>query len=316
MRLGASTAEAIAQVLDTLFGGAVERGEVSVLADGATPFANLPRGAVAASVSYANGASGAHIFVLTPAGARALAGAMGVPAPSVEADGEATVLELSEPERSAVAEAATQMMAAAASAIGVVLGQEVQISPPDIRVIDDPESAVEAWGTAPHATSTTFSIGGEPCRLIQLVPSPFVVRVARAFDELSVGDTGAGPGRQPAIPGGNGDPRADSVGLGEALTDIKLRVWAELGRTRLPLGRALTLPLGAVLDLDRAAEAPVDLFVNGLRFGQGDLLVTDDGEWAIRLTELAAQPKRKERRRTPDELPRAMPDSRLGHPGR
>ncbi len=30
------------------------------------------------------------------------------------------------------------MMAAAAAAIGVVLGQEIAISPPDTRVIDDP----------------------------------------------------------------------------------------------------------------------------------------------------------------------------------
>ena len=30
------------------------------------------------------------------------------------------------------------MMAAAAAAIGVVLGQEIKISPPETRVIDDP----------------------------------------------------------------------------------------------------------------------------------------------------------------------------------
>ncbi len=49
-----------------------------------------------------------------------------------------------------------------------------------------------------------------------------------------------------------------------------------------------SLPLGAVLDLDRAADAPVDLFVNGLRFAQGHLLVTEDGEWALRLDEASA----------------------------
>jgi hypothetical protein len=40
------------------------------------------------------------------------------------------------------------------------------------------------------------------------------------------------------------------------------------------------------VDLDRTAESPVDLFVNGLCFGHGNLLVTDDGEWAIEVTTL------------------------------
>jgi flagellar motor switch protein FliN len=65
-----------------------------------------------------------------------------------------------------------------------------------------------------------------------------------------------------------------------------LRVWAELGRTQLPLGRALRLPLGAVLELDRTADAPIDLYVNGTQFARGRLLVTDDGEWAFALDEV------------------------------
>ena len=36
-----------------------------------------------------------------------------------------------------------------------------------------------------------------------------------------------------------------------------------------------------MVELDRPADAPVDLFVNGVRFAQGHLLVTDDGEWAL-----------------------------------
>jgi hypothetical protein len=76
------------------------------------------------------------------------------------------------------------------------------------------------------------------------------------------------------------------VALQEALGGINLRVWAELGRAHMPLGRALGLPVGAVVDLDRAADAPVDLYVNGTRFACGHLIVTDDGEWAVALDEL------------------------------
>ena len=128
MRLGASTAEAIAKVLEMFVPGAVERGEVTVLADGVSPFANVARGSIASSVSYVDGVTGANVFVLAPAGARGLAGAMG--APPEEGEDGVQDPSLSELEMSAIAEAANQMMAAAAAAIGVVLGQEIAISPP------------------------------------------------------------------------------------------------------------------------------------------------------------------------------------------
>jgi flagellar motor switch protein FliN/FliY len=274
MRLGASTAEAIAQVLEMFAPGAIERGDVSVMGEDQSPFMGIVAGSVAASVSYVDGVTGANIFVLTAAGVRKMAMAMGMPAPE-----EGGPDELSELELSAVGEASNQMMAAAASAIGVVLGQEIEISVPDIRVIDDPEAVAEMYGTSPHATSTTFLIGGESCRLIQLVPRAFVVRMARALDELdeTVDDTGSHGGSDAAARGGT----AQSMALVEALTGIKVRVWAELGRSELGLSRALGLPLGSVVELDRPADAPVDLFVNGVRFAQGHLIVTDDGEWAF-----------------------------------
>ncbi len=271
MRLGASTAEAIAQVLEMFAPGAVERGDVSVMAEGQSPFTGIVAGSVAASVSYVDGVTGANIFVLTAAGVRSMAQAMGMPAPE---EGESE--ELSELELSAVGEASNQMMGAAASAIGVVLGQEIEISVPDIQVIDNPDGLAEIYGSSPHATSTTFLIGGESCRLIQLIPRAFVVRLARALDELDseVGDDLAGDG-------GDGRAVAQSTALVEALTGIKVRVWAELGRSQLGLSRALGLPLGSVVELDRDAEEPIDLYVNGLRFAQGHLIVTDDGEWAF-----------------------------------
>ncbi len=286
IRLGASTAEAVAQALEMFAPGQIQRGDVSVLPDAATAFVNLPLGAVAASVSYVHGVTGANVFLMTQAGARTLATTMGVPPP------EEDDVPLSELELSAIAEAANQMMAAAASAIGVVLGQEIEISPPDTRVLDDTDSAIDMYGSAPHATSTTFLIGEEACRLIQLVPSAFVVRMVRAIDEQRMEDEGAvdtmtsSPSDEHAMAGDSAGPA--TVGLEQALSEIRLRVWAELGRTQMPLGAALGLQLGAVVDLDSGADAPVDLFVNGLRFAQGHLLITDDGEWAVCLEALGS----------------------------
>jgi flagellar motor switch protein FliN/FliY len=69
---------------------------------------------------------------------------------------------------------------------------------------------------------------------------------------------------------------------------VHVRVWAELGRTTLPLGRALDLPPGTVVELDQSADAPIELFVNGMCFAHGTLQVAGDGEWAVQIDTLVS----------------------------
>ena len=75
---------------------------------------------------------------------------------------------------------------------------------------------------------------------------------------------------------------------GELIRGVGLRVWAELGRARLPVGRAVGLAPGAVVELDRGVDEPLDLYVNGRRLALGRLLLTEDGEWAVRIESVSA----------------------------
>ena len=70
--------------------------------------------------------------------------------------------------------------------------------------------------------------------------------------------------------------------------DVTLRVWAELGRAHLPVGRAAGLGPGSVVELDRDVDEPVDVFANGRRIGTGRLLLVEDGEWAVRLEQVSS----------------------------
>ena len=70
------------------------------------------------------------------------------------------------------------------------------------------------------------------------------------------------------------------------LSAVRLTLSAELGRAKLQLGRAIALPTGAVVELDREAAEPLDLLVNGRHFGKGSLLLQEDSRWAIRIDEL------------------------------
>jgi flagellar motor switch protein FliN len=271
IRLGESTSEAVAGILQMFAGDDAQPGPVAIVPPGGAPLAGLPTPAVAASVSYVDGVTGGNVFVMPLQGARALAAAMMGEAPPED---EAT--DLTELELSAVGEAMNQMMAAAANATSSVLGMPVEIAPPDTRVLSSLGDALEGHDDAAHMTSGVFTVFGRPCRLIQRVPNAFVMRMTKALDELGAEYLGD---QKPA-------DDLETLGLDESLRGVKVRVWAELGRSKMPIGRLVGTPAGAVVELDRAADEPVDLFVNGMRFASGRLVVSEGGEWSVRIEEL------------------------------
>jgi flagellar motor switch protein FliN len=267
IKLAESTGEAIANVLEIVSSATIERSHVAVVPSGQSPLKSIPVPAVAAAVSYVHGVTGGNIFVMTRLGVRRLAAAMmGMDAMEVDDSDELSELDLS-----AAGEAMNQMMAAAAGATATVLGQDVEISPPETRFFANPTEAQDAYDLTPHVTTVGFTLLGEPCRLVQLVPNAFVVRMKGAFDEIAAqaaaDDRGADTGE-----------RISSA----AVRAVPVRVWAELGRTQMPVGQAVGLATGAVVELDRAPDDPVDLYVNGRLFGTGRLLLVED-EWAVRI---------------------------------
>ncbi len=78
--------------------------------------------------------------------------------------------------------------------------------------------------------------------------------------------------------------------LAAHMLDVNVRVWAELGRARLPLAEAVALGTGAIVDLDKEPDEQLDVFVNGTAFARATLLLVD-GEWAVRLEEILASPE-------------------------
>jgi flagellar motor switch protein FliN/FliY len=278
-RLAASSSAAVVGTLEMFAAGQVEAGDIAVLESGAAPLEGLPFPAVATSVSYVDGVTGGNVFVMTLEGARRLATAMMGGEPDAAADpatGELTELELS-----AVSEAMNQMMATAAGAISTVLGTAVEIGPPETRTFAAEAEAEGAYPATPHAVRAAFSVCGEPCRLVQLVPNAFVVRMDQALDEIGELSSAA------AAPASGSPPATPS------LAGIPVRVWAELGRATMPTAEVVALPSGAVVELDRSADEPIDLYVNGRRFATGRLLVDEGNEWAVRI-ETVLDPSNRE----------------------
>jgi flagellar motor switch protein FliN/FliY len=276
LRLGSSTSEAVQGVLAMFSPDGVAPGSVRVVPPDESPFAGVMMPAIGADVSYVDGVTGGNVLVIGIEGARRMAAAMmGMDPNTVEAGGE-----LSELEFSAVGEAMNQMMSAAAMATSKVLDEEVEIAPPDVRHLTSIEEGGPSWEHPGHATAVTFTFCGAPCLLVQLVPNAFIVRMTRALDEMTESH--------------------DDTPLGDALRDVTIRVWAELGRTRMSSGRVVTLPGGAVVELDREVDAPIDLYADGMRFATGRLLVTEDGGLAVRIEHVLGTSKPSP---SPDPIP-------------
>lgn len=78
----------------------------------------------------------------------------------------------------------------------------------------------------------------------------------------------------------NDNPIADMLGasgLGkEAAYDIQVELSAVLGHANVQVKQLLKLGRGAVVELDRKINEPIDLYVNKLLVGRGEVVVVDD----------------------------------------
>lgn len=73
----------------------------------------------------------------------------------------------------------------------------------------------------------------------------------------------------------------------ELLGDVHLNVKIELGRTRMLVEDVLRLSEGAVVELDKLAGDPVDVYVNDRHVAKGEVLVLNDN-FCVRINEVLA----------------------------
>ena len=83
------------------------------------------------------------------------------------------------------------------------------------------------------------------------------------------------------------DAQVSSIDL---LRDVELNVKIELGRSRMLVEDVLRLSEGSVVELDKLAGDPVDVFVNERLVARGEVLVLNDN-FCVRVNEIVAGAK-------------------------
>ena len=88
----------------------------------------------------------------------------------------------------------------------------------------------------------------------------------------------------PGFAAASGGPATAGLDL---LNDVELNVKIELGRSRMMVEDVLKLGEGSVVELDKLAGDPVDVYVNDKLVARGEVLVLNDN-FCVRVNEIVA----------------------------
>jgi flagellar motor switch protein FliN/FliY len=77
----------------------------------------------------------------------------------------------------------------------------------------------------------------------------------------------------------------------DVILDVPVTMAMEVGRTKISIRNLLQLNQGSVVELDRAAGEPLDVFVNGTLVAHGEVVVINE-KFGIRLTDVISPAER------------------------
>jgi flagellar motor switch protein FliN/FliY len=77
------------------------------------------------------------------------------------------------------------------------------------------------------------------------------------------------------------------------LVDVALQVTVEVGRTRMTIQDLLHLGQGSVVELEKLAGEPLDIFVNGKPVARGEAVIVNE-KFGVRLTDIISPEDRVE----------------------
>lgn len=123
--------------------------------------------------------------------------------------------------------------------------------------------------------------------------------MADQFDQLAEQLSAEAESAEPAAaeagaPADGGTSASDNSDRNLAMIlDIPLRVTVELGRTKMPVSELLNLGQGSVIELNKLAGEPMEVFVNDKLIARGEAVVVNE-KFGVRLTDIISTRERVE----------------------
>ncbi|MDR9791896.1 flagellar motor switch phosphatase FliY [Aeribacillus sp. FSL K6-2848] len=276
----------------------------------------FPHPYVAIEVVFTEGLSGSNLLVIKQSDAAVIADLM------IGGDGS-NPDELGEIQLSAVQEAMNQMMGSASTSMSTVLNKKIDISPPRLELLNVKEG--EGTDAIPDdellvKVSFRLTVGNLiDSNIMQLLPLDFAKQLVvelmnkagkeasnnvqtepeevRENQQLHIEKSEkekAQPVEVKPVEFATFDEQTnqsvDTHNL-ELLLDIPLNVTVELGRTKRSIKQILELSKGSIIELDKLAGEPVDIFINSKKVAKGEVVVIDEN-FGVRVTDIMSQADR------------------------
>ncbi len=111
-------------------------------------------------------------------------------------------------------------------------------------------------------------------------------------DQLAEGADGADGAKKESEAAASAEDENHDRNLAMIL-DIPLRVTVELGRTKMPVSELLNLSQGSVIELNKLAGEPMEVFVNDKLIARGEAVVVNE-KFGVRLTDIISTRERVE----------------------
>ena len=78
----------------------------------------------------------------------------------------------------------------------------------------------------------------------------------------------------------------------DLVLDVTVRLSVELGRTEIPIREVVGIGRGSIVELDGTPGAPLDVRVNGVLIGRGEIVVINEERLGLRFVEVVSQAER------------------------
>ncbi len=85
------------------------------------------------------------------------------------------------------------------------------------------------------------------------------------------------------------------MGRLDLVLDVPVCLSVELGRTEVPIRDVVNIGRGSIIELDRGPGAPLDVRVNGVLVGRGEVVLVDAERLGLRFVEVVSQAERVKR---------------------
>jgi flagellar motor switch protein FliN len=88
---------------------------------------------------------------------------------------------------------------------------------------------------------------------------------------------------------------AAAAGRLDLVFDVPVSLSVELGRTEVPIRDVVNLGRGSIIELDRGPGTPLDVRINGVLIGRGEVVLVNADRLGLRFVEVVSQAERVKR---------------------